>query len=80
MTSLLDIIRKSTDFLAGKGIENPRFNAEWLVGHALGLKRMQLYVQFERMLLESELEKIRPLLRRRAAHDERGAQHREQQR
>ncbi|MBE7539073.1 MAG: peptide chain release factor N(5)-glutamine methyltransferase [Opitutaceae bacterium] len=69
MTSLLDIIRKSTDFLAGKGIENPRFNAEWLVGHALGLKRMQLYVQFERMLLESELEKIRPLLRRRAAHE-----------
>lgn len=69
MTSLLDIIRKSTDFLAGKGIENPRFNAEWLVGHALGLKRMQLYVQFESMLLESELEKIRPLLRRRAAHE-----------
>lgn len=69
MTPLLEIIKKSTDFLAGKGVENPRFNAEWLIGHALGLQRMQLYVQFERLLLEPELEKIRPLLRRRAAHE-----------
>lgn len=69
MSSLLDIIKKSTDFLAAKGVENARFNAEWLIGHALGLKRMQLYVQFERELLEPELEKIRPLLRRRAAHE-----------
>lgn len=69
MSSLLDIIKKSTDFLATKGVENARFNAEWLIGHALGLKRMQLYVQFERELLEPELEKIRPLLRRRAAHE-----------
>ncbi|MBP7140439.1 MAG: peptide chain release factor N(5)-glutamine methyltransferase [Opitutaceae bacterium] len=69
MTSLLDIVRKSTDYLASKGVENARFNAEWLIGHALGLQRMQLYLQFERMLLESELEKVRPLLRRRAAHE-----------
>ncbi|HRE81609.1 MAG TPA: peptide chain release factor N(5)-glutamine methyltransferase [Opitutaceae bacterium] len=69
MSSLLEIIKKSTDFLAAKGVENARFNAEWLIGHALGLKRMQLYVQFERELLELELEKIRPLLRRRAAHE-----------
>lgn len=69
MSSLLEIIKKSTDFLTGKGVENSRFNAEWLIGHSLGLKRMQLYVQFERELSEPELEKIRPLLRRRAAHE-----------
>ncbi len=69
MTPLLEIIRKSTDFLAAKGVENPRFNAEWLIAHALGLQRMALYLQFERLLLEPELERIRPLLRRRAAHE-----------
>lgn len=69
MTSLLEIVRKSTEYLASKGVENARFNAEWLIGHALGLQRMQLYMQFERMLLEPELEKVRPLLRRRAAHE-----------
>ena len=44
-------------------------NAELLIGHALGLKRMQLYLQFERLLTEAELEKIRPLVRRRAQRE-----------
>jgi release factor glutamine methyltransferase len=66
MQTLLEIIRKSTEFLAGKGVESPRLQAELLAGHALGLPRMQLYVQFERLLTETELEAIRPLLRRRA--------------
>jgi release factor glutamine methyltransferase len=69
MLTVLEIIKKTTDFLAAKGIESPRLNAELLVGHALARKRMQLYLEFERPLAESELEKIRPLIRRRAAHE-----------
>jgi release factor glutamine methyltransferase len=69
MLSVLDVIKKTTEFLASKGIESPRLNAELLIGHALGLKRMQLYLQFERLLPEAELERIRPLVRRRALHE-----------
>src|SRR5687768_3338139 len=69
MHSVLEIIKKTTDFFAAKGIESPRLNAELLIGHALGLKRMQLYLAFERPLSEPELEKIRPLVRRRARHE-----------
>ncbi|MDO8545141.1 MAG: peptide chain release factor N(5)-glutamine methyltransferase [Opitutaceae bacterium] len=69
MLTVLEIIKKTTEFFAGKGIESPRLNAELLIGHALGLKRMQLYLQFERPLAEPELEKIRPLVRRRAQHE-----------
>ena len=69
MLSLLEIITKTTDFFAGRGIESPRLNAEQIVGHALGLKRMQLYIQFERLLTEPELEKIRPLVKRRAQRE-----------
>src|SRR5476651_1030508 len=69
MLTVLEIIKKTTDFLAGKGIESARLNAELLVGHALELKRMQLYLQFERLLTEPELEKIRPLVRRRGQHE-----------
>ena len=65
MLTILEIIKKTTEFFAGKGVENPRLNAELLVGHGLGLKRMQLYMQFERPLTSDELEKIRPLVRRR---------------
>jgi release factor glutamine methyltransferase len=69
MITVLEVIKKTTDFLAAKGIESPRLNAELLIGHALARKRMQLYLEFERPLAEPELEKIRPLVRRRAQHE-----------
>ena len=69
MPTLLEIIKKTTDFFAAKGVESARLNAETIIGHALGLKRMQLYLQFERPLSEAELEKIRPLVRRRGQRE-----------
>ncbi len=69
MPAVLEIIKKTTDFLAGKGVDSARLNAEHLVGHALGLKRMALYLQFERSLTADELEKIRRLVRRRAQRE-----------
>ncbi|PTX90853.1 peptide chain release factor N(5)-glutamine methyltransferase [Opitutus sp. ER46] len=69
MLTVLEIIKRTTEFLGAKGVDAARLNAEHLIGHALGLKRMQLYLQFERPLAESELEKIRPLVRRRAQHE-----------
>lgn len=69
MLTILEIIKKTTDFLAAKGVDSARLNAELLIGHALGLKRMSLYIQFERPLAEPELEKIRPLVRRRALRE-----------
>jgi release factor glutamine methyltransferase len=69
MLTVLEIIKRSTEFLAGKGVESARLNAELLVGHVLALKRMQLYLQFERPLTETELEKLRPLLRRRGLRE-----------
>lgn len=65
MLSVLEIIKRTTEFFEKRGVESPRLNAELLIGHALGLKRMQLYLQFERPLMEPELEKIRPLVKRR---------------
>lgn len=69
MLTVLEIIKKTTDFLAARGVESARLNAELLIGSALGLKRMALYLQFERPLNEPELEKIRPLVRRRGLRE-----------
>ena len=69
MLTVLEVIKKITEFFAAKGIESPRLNAEQLVGHALRLQRMQLYLQFERSLTDAELEVIRPLVRRRGARE-----------
>ena len=69
MPSLLEIVRKSTEFLQTKGVENPRLDAELLIAHALQLQRMALYLQFERELTEPELATIRPLVKRRSQRE-----------
>lgn len=69
MITVLEVVQKTTEFLVGKGVDSARLNAELLIGHALGLKRMQLYLQFERVLTEPELEKIRPLVKRRSQRE-----------
>jgi release factor glutamine methyltransferase len=69
MLTVLDIIRKTTEFFQSKGVETPRLDAELLLSHALGMKRMQLYLQFERPMTEEDLEKLRPLVRRRGTRE-----------
>ncbi len=66
---MLDVVRKSTDFLDKKGVESPRLNAEWLIAHALGLGRMDLYLQFDRPLIGEELEQMRALVARRGKRE-----------
>ena len=65
MLTVLEIIKRTTDFLAGRGVASPRLNAELLLGHVIGRRRMQLYLEFERPLTAAELDQLRPLVRRR---------------
>ncbi|MDD2763380.1 MAG: peptide chain release factor N(5)-glutamine methyltransferase [Opitutaceae bacterium] len=69
MLTVLEVIKKTADFFEAKGVESPRLNAELITGHVLGLPRMQLYLQFERPVVEAELEKMRPLVKRRSQHE-----------
>jgi len=48
-------------------METPRLDAELLTAHALGLPRLQLYIQFDRPLSPTELAAIRELVKRRQA-------------
>jgi release factor glutamine methyltransferase len=65
----LKIIQWAVPFLAKKGIENPRFEAESLVAQAMRLDRLQVYLQFDRPLDAEELAVIRNYLSRRALHE-----------
>ncbi|MGA2222532.1 MAG: peptide chain release factor N(5)-glutamine methyltransferase [Verrucomicrobiia bacterium] len=64
---ILDVINKTTPFFEKHGIESPRLNIELLLAHLLKKKRLDLYVEFERELDEATLEKLRELVKRRAA-------------
>ena len=63
--SILEVISKSSNFLEKKGVPNHKTDAEWLIAHALGCKRMDLYLRFGEILNESILGKIRALVVKR---------------
>jgi len=64
--TLVDILKRTEQLFTTKGIDSARLDAELLLAHALDLDRVQLYVEFNRPLEETELAKLRPLVRRRA--------------
>jgi release factor glutamine methyltransferase len=64
---VLDVVRLSTAYLAEHGSDSARLDAELLVAHALGVGRLDVYLQFDRPLDDAELAGIRELLRRRGS-------------
>ena len=63
--SLLEVLRRATGYLASHGSGSPRLDAELLLAHALGLRRLDLYLQFDRPLRDPELAPYRDLVARR---------------
>ena len=65
----LKILDWTKEYLTGKGIENARREAEWLLCAAMGLDRMGLYLNFEKPLSEDELAVYRALVTRRGRRE-----------
>jgi release factor glutamine methyltransferase len=67
--SVIGLLNATREFLASKKFESPRTNAELLLGHALGLSRIDLYLQHDRPVSDEERERVRELLTRRLSHE-----------
>lgn len=64
--TVLSMLEWATEFFAAKQVPDPRLSIEWILAEALGVKRLDLYLQYDRPLSAEELDKIRPLVKRRA--------------
>ena len=67
--TVLEIIQRSTEFLEAKGVETPRLQTELLLAHLLQLPRMQLYLNFERTLTTTEVDRFRDYIKRRVRRE-----------
>lgn len=66
MKTILEILNLSTEYLQQRNIKNSRRQAEELLGEALGIGRLGLYLEFDRPLNDEELARCRLWLQRRA--------------
>ena len=61
-----DLVSLGRSYLERQGVDSPRLEVELLVAHALGTDRLQLFMQLDRPVEESEVSQSRELLLRRA--------------
>jgi len=69
MITVVDVLKKTEAFLRERGVESPRLDAELILGHQLGLDRVELYLQFDRPLSEPDLAAMRPQVKRRGERE-----------
>ena len=67
--TVLKLIKWSGQYLDEKGVERGRLDAEHLLAHAMSTSRLDLYLQYDRLLSGAELDQYRPLLTRRARRE-----------
>ncbi len=58
-----------TEYLTGKKVDAPRLSAELLLSSVLGLKRIELYTQYNKPVAQEQLDRLRGLVKRAGRHE-----------
>lgn len=67
--TVLETIQRGTEYLEKKGIEAPRLQSELLLAHVLGMPRLRLYLEFDRVVTEEQTIRAREAIMRRSKHE-----------
>jgi len=63
--TILEILNWTKDFFSESKIENPRLQAELIISHVLGLKRLELYLQYDSIVKQHHRDLIKQMIKRR---------------
>jgi len=63
------LLEWTTPFFARKAVDAPRLSAELLLAHVLGVPRIRLYTDYERVVEQRQLSAFRELVQRAAEHE-----------
>jgi release factor glutamine methyltransferase len=67
--TLAEVLKGATEYLAARGVDSPRVDAELILARALGLSRIELYTQHDRPLSDNERARARELVQRRGKRE-----------
>ncbi len=63
------LLNWTSEYLTNKSVDSPRLSAELLLSHALGLKRIELYAQFDKQVPQQQLDMLHDLVKRAGLHE-----------
>lgn len=67
--TVLTMLEWGSGYFEQKEVPSPRLSIEWLLADVLDIKRLDLYLDYNRPLGSDERDKLRPLVKRRARHE-----------
>jgi release factor glutamine methyltransferase len=67
--TVMSLIEWSTGYLTERGFDEGRLHVELILARVLSVKRLDLYLQFDRPLKPDELASFKSLFKRRLAHE-----------
>ncbi|MCP4023253.1 MAG: peptide chain release factor N(5)-glutamine methyltransferase [Desulfobacteraceae bacterium] len=67
--TIFKVLSWTESYFKSHSIESPRLAAEILLGATLGVKRLDLYLQYDRPLQDDELSEFKHLIKRRIQHE-----------
>ncbi len=66
--TVLEVLQWGAEYLKKRGVSQPRLSLEWMLAKTLSLSRLEIYMQFERVMKEIELAEVKAMLQKRSGH------------
>lgn len=65
----MEVLTRTEAWFRSREVPSPRLDAELLLCHVLAMKRLDLYLAYDRPMQDGELDALRPLVRRRGQRE-----------